>query len=52
MDEIFGENCFRSSIIWDTSIPYVAGVKWKADNWVYTQATILYYTKSFVNNIP
>lgn len=46
MDEIFGENNFRSSIIWDTSIPYVAGVKWKANNWVYSQATILYYTKS------
>lgn len=46
MDEIFGENNFRSSIIWDTSIPYVAGVKWRANNWVYSQATILYYTKS------
>ena len=52
MDEIFGENCFRSSIIWDTSIPYVAGVKWKADNWVYSQATILYYTKSVTKKTP
>ena len=51
MDEIFGENNFRSSIIWDTSVPYVAGVKWKANNWVYSQATILYYTKSKTNYI-
>lgn len=46
MDEIFGENNFRSSIIWDTSIPYVAGNKWLSNNWIYSQATILYYTKS------
>ncbi len=46
MDEIFGENNFRSSIIWDTSIPYVAGNKWLSENWIYSQATILYYTKS------
>jgi site-specific DNA-methyltransferase (adenine-specific)/adenine-specific DNA-methyltransferase len=46
LDEIFGENNFRSSIIWDTSIPYVAGVKWRSNNWIYSQATILYYTKS------
>lgn len=46
MDEIFGENNFRSSIIWDTSIPYVAGNKWLSPNWIYSQATILYYTKS------
>lgn len=46
MDEIFGENNFRSSITWDTSIPYVAGNKWLSNNWIYSQATILYYTKS------
>ena len=46
MDEIFGENNFRSSIIWDTSIPYVSGNKWLSPNWIYSQATILYYTKS------
>ena len=46
MDEIFGENNFRSSITWDTSIPYVAGKKWLSNNWIYSQATILYYTKS------
>ena len=49
LDEIFGENNFRSQIIWDTSIPYVAGNKWLSNNWIYSQATILYYTKS-VNN--
>ena len=46
MDEIYGENNFRSSIVWDTSIPYVAGNKWLSNNWIYSQATILYYTKS------
>lgn len=46
MDEIFGENNFRSSITWDTSVPYVAGNKWLSNNWIYSQATILYYTKS------
>lgn len=46
MDEIFGENNFRSSITWDTSIPYVADNKWLSNNWIYSQATILYYTKS------
>jgi len=46
MDEVFGEENFRSSIIWDTSIPYVAGNKWLSNNWIYSQATILYYSKS------
>lgn len=46
LDEIFGENNFRSQIIWDTSVPYVAGNKWLSNNWIYSQATILYYTKS------
>ena len=49
LDEIFGENNFRSQIIWDTSIPYVAGNKWLSNNWIYSQATILYYTKSTKN---
>ncbi len=46
MDEVFGSSNFRSSIIWDTSIPYVAGNKWLSPNWIYSQATIFYYTKS------
>lgn len=51
LDEIFGESNFRSSIIWDTSQPYVAGNKWLSKNWIYSQATILYYTKSKNNYI-
>ena len=43
MDEIFGEGNFRRDITWDTSIPYVAGNKWLANNWIYSQANILYY---------
>lgn len=46
MDEVFGADNFRSSIIWDTSIPYVAGNKWLSNNWIYSQATIMYYTKT------
>jgi len=46
MDEIFGEENFRSSIIWNTSVPEVAGFKWLSNNWIYSQAMILYYTKS------
>lgn len=49
LDEIFGENNFRSQITWDTSVPYVAGNKWLSNNWIYSQATILYYTKSVGN---
>lgn len=49
LDEIFGENNFRSQITWDTSVPYVAGNKWLSNNWIYSQATILYYTKSASN---
>jgi adenine-specific DNA-methyltransferase len=45
MDEIFGRDNFRSQIIWDTSIPYVAGVKWHSNNWIYSQSTIFYYAK-------
>lgn len=46
MDEVFGKNNFRSTITWDTSIPYVAGFKWISDNWIYSSANILYYTKT------
>jgi site-specific DNA-methyltransferase (adenine-specific) len=46
MDEVFGENNFRSAITWDTSIPYVAGFKWLSDNWIYSSANIFYYTKT------
>lgn len=45
MDEIFDKNNFRSQIIWDTSIPYVAGNKWLSNNWIYSQSTIFYYAK-------
>lgn len=51
MDEIFGKENFRSSIIWDTSIPYVAGNKWLSNNWIYSQATIFYYLNSKDNYI-
>ena len=43
MDEIFGRNNFRSEIIWDTSIPYVAGNKWLSNNWIYSHSVIFYY---------
>ncbi len=47
MDEVFGEECFRSSIVWDTASPtYAAGHKWTANNWIYSQANIFYYTKN------
>ena len=46
MDNIFGRENFRSQIIWDTSIPYVAGNKWFSKNWIYSQSTIYYYAKS------
>ena len=46
MDEIFGKEKFRAEIIWDTSIPYVAGNKWLSNNWIYSHAIIFYYTKS------
>jgi len=46
MDEIFGRNNFRSEIIWDTSIPYVAGNKWLSNNWIYSHSQIFYYTKN------
>ena len=49
MDEIFGKNNFRSQIIWDTSIPYVAGNKWLSKNWIYSQSTIFYYAKQKIN---
>ena len=47
MDEVFGEECFRSSIVWDTASPtYASGHKWEANNWIYSQANIFYYTKN------
>ena len=46
MDDIFGRNNFRSEIIWDTSIPYVAGNKWLSNNWIYSYSSIFYYAKN------
>ena len=46
MDEIFGRDNFRSEVIWDTSIPYVAGNKWLSPNWVYSHSIIFYYAKN------
>lgn len=46
MDEVFGRNNFRSEIIWDTSIPYVAGNKWLSNNWIYSHSQIFYYAKN------
>lgn len=50
MDEIFGRENFRSEIIWDTSIPYVAGNKWLSNNWIYSHSAIFYYAKN-KNNV-
>lgn len=50
MDEVFGRENFRSEIIWDTSIPYVAGNKWLSNNWIYSHSAIFYYAKS-KNNV-
>lgn len=49
MDEVFGRNNFRSEIIWDTSIPYVAGNKWLSNNWIYSYSSIFYYAKNKEN---
>ena len=46
MDEVFGRDNFRSEIIWDTSIPYVAGNKWLSNNWIYSHSAIFYYAKN------
>lgn len=46
MDEIFGRENFKSEIIWDTSIPYVAGNKWLSPNWIYSHSQIFYYAKN------
>lgn len=46
MDDIFGRNNFRSEIIWDTSIPYVAGNKWLSNNWIYSYSSVFYYAKN------
>ena len=45
MDEIFWKNNFRSQIIRDTSIPYVAWNKRLSNNRIYSQSTIFYYAK-------
>lgn len=50
MDEVFGRDNFRSEIIWDTSIPYVAGNKWLSNNWIYSHSAIFYYAKN-KNNV-
>lgn len=49
MDEIFGRNNFRSEVLWDTSIPYVAGNKWLSNNWIYSHSVIFYYAKNKQN---
>lgn len=46
MDEVFGRDNFRSEIIWDTSVPYVAGNKWLSNNWIYSHSQIFYYAKN------
>lgn len=46
LDEIFNIDNFRSEIIWDTSIPYVAGNKWLSNNWIYSHSIIFYYAKN------
>jgi len=46
MDEIFGSDCFRSQIIWNTASINVAGYKTQANNWIYAQGIILYYSKN------
>lgn len=46
MDEIFGKENYRSSIVWNTGVPEVAGFKWLSNNWIYSQAIIHYYIKS------
>lgn len=46
MDEVFGEDNFRSQIIWNTASLNVAGFKTQANNWIYSQGIILYYVKN------
>lgn len=46
MDEIFGEENFRSQIIWNTAAINAAGYKTQANNWIYSQGIILYYVKN------
>ncbi|MFH7836249.1 MAG: site-specific DNA-methyltransferase [Candidatus Aenigmatarchaeota archaeon] len=46
MDEIFGQENFRSQIIWNTASINVAGFKTQANNWIYSQGIILYYVKN------
>ena len=49
MDDVFWRNNFRSEIIWDTSIPYVAWNKWLSNNWIYSYSSIFYYAKNKEN---
>ncbi|MHA1895589.1 MAG: site-specific DNA-methyltransferase [Candidatus Helarchaeota archaeon] len=51
MDEIFGVDCFRSQIIWNTASINVAGFKTQANNWIYAQGIIFYYVKNKDNFI-
>ena len=46
MDEILGEDNFKSQIIWNTASLNVAGFKTQAKNWIYSQGIILYYVKN------
>jgi DNA modification methylase len=50
MDEVFGEDNFRSQIIWNTASLNVAGFKTQANNWIYSQGIILYYVKNNVKD--
>jgi Adenine specific DNA methylase Mod len=50
MDEVFGEDNFRSQIIWNTASLNVAGFKIQANNWIYSQGIILYYVKNNVKD--
>lgn len=45
MDEVFGENNFKTMITWDTTASTV-GFKGNGDNWTYKSNYILFYTKT------
>ncbi len=44
MDEVFGDNNFRSEIIWSTET--VSGFKSQANKWIRSHDVLLFYTKS------
>ena len=48
MDEVFGENSFKTMITWDTTASTV-GFKGSGKNWTYKSNYILFYT-NFNNN--